>query len=247
VARVAGDIPIEKLIHKQVQLWSVREKLRALGREPTKDPWCCGYVAISRNVGSRAAQVAQALADSLGWQVFGREIVEHIARRANLRQSVVESFDERRQSEIQSWIQTIIDRHALGRDRYLRHLLQVFLSIAEHGQAVIIGRGAHVVLPPERGIRVWVTAPLERRLEVLRQEHGLSRAEAKRLIEERDAQRADWLRRMFHSDANDPRCFDLVINTGYLEPEDAAEIIIRALERRFGSPRPVSCPELVAN
>jgi cytidylate kinase len=238
LAKISAEIPVEKLIAKQVQLWAVRERLRELGKEPLKDPWCCGYVAISRNVGSRAGQVAQIVADSLGWQVFGREIVEKIACQANLRQSVVESFDEKRQSEIQTWIQTIIDRRALGPDRYLRHLLQVLLTIAQHGQAVIIGRGAYLVLPPERGVRVWITAPVEKRIEVLRREHGISRDEARRMIVTRDAERSDWMRRMFHADPDDPTGYDLVINTGYLEPADAAELIIRALERRFGCPRP---------
>ncbi|MDZ7374899.1 MAG: cytidylate kinase-like family protein [candidate division KSB1 bacterium] len=238
MAKISTEIPVERLITKQVQLWAVRERLRELGREPLKDPWSSGYVAISRNVGSRAGQVAQIVADALGWQVFGREIVEKIACQANLRQSVVESFDEKRQSEIQTWIQTIIDRRALGPDRYLRHLLQVLLTIAQHGQAVIIGRGAYLVLPPERGIRVWITAPLEKRIEVLRREHGISREEARRMIETSDAERKEWLRRMFRADACDPTCFDLIVNTGYFEPPQAAELILRALEERFGCPRP---------
>ena len=235
---LSKSIPLEKLISKQVRLWSVRERIRRMSERPEGDPWDTAYVTISRTAGSKGSQVALEVARKLGWQVYGREIVDYIARTARVRSSVVESFDEKRRSEIQSWIQTVIDSHALGHDRYLHHLLQVLLAIAEHGRAVIIGRGAHLVLPPERGVRVLVTAPLEVRVANLVEEHNLTHSEARKRIEERDSQREHWLRHFFHAEANDPASFDLVINTGTWPVAQAAEIIVRALEVRFGSERP---------
>ena len=241
---LSSSIPLEKLISKQVRLWSVRERIRRMSQQPTEDPWDAAYVTISRTAGSKGSQVALEVARKLGWQVYGREIVDYIARTAKVRSSVVESFDEKRRSEIQSWIQTAIDRHALGHDRYLHHLLQVLLTIAEHGRAVIIGRGAHLVLPPERGVRVLITAPLETRVNNLVEEHGLSRSEARKQVEQRDSERERWLRHFFKAEANDPTCFDLVLNTGTWRVEEAAEIVIRALEVRLGKPRPqVAVPQ----
>ncbi len=235
---LSTSIPLEKLIGKQVRLWSVRERIRRMSQKSAADPWDTAYVTISRTAGSKGSQVALEVARKLGWQVYGREIVDYIARTAKVRRSVVESFDEKRRSEIQSWIQTAIDRHALGHDRYLHHLLQVLLTIAEHGRAVIIGRGAHLVLPPERGVRVLITAPLETRVNNLVREHGLSRSEARRQVEKRDSERERWLRHFFKTEANDPTCFDLVINTGTWSVEEAAEVVVRALEVRLGSARP---------
>ncbi len=233
--RIAHDVPIGHLVSKQIGLWEVRRKIRKRYEEKEEpgDPWQKAYVTISREVGSNGKEIAQKLAEMLKWQVFDKEIVDYIATTAHIRKSVIESFDEKKQDEIKTWVQTIIDSDVLNPDHYLNHLMNVLLVIAEHGQAVILGRGANFILDPKRGLRVKIAAPYEMRLLQIMHEMELSRKEARRYIEEKDNQRLAYIRQHFHRDADDPLFYDLVINTEFMSVNSVAETIVTALKTKL--------------
>ena len=50
-----------------------------------------------------------------------------------------------------------------------------------------------------------------------------------------EQQRAAFTERSFHVQQNDPLLYDLVINTGTIGLEDAADLLVEALRRRFPS------------
>ena len=68
-----------RLIERQMLLSSVRQK--AVQESPTAEP-ARGFrfLTISRYVGSLGDPIASALASHLGWHVYDREIVDHIAK-----------------------------------------------------------------------------------------------------------------------------------------------------------------------
>ena len=238
--KITKDIAVEPLIAKQMTSWEVRQKLhrRLLEERAALNPWEKAYLTISRDIGSRGTEIAYEVAQQLHWQVFDRELVEYIATTARVRQSVIESFDEKKQSEIQTWLQTILSHQALGTDKYLKHLLSVLLTIAEHGQSIIIGRGGNFVLASKYGLRVKITAPLEQRIQTIMGEKKIPAKEARHFITKMDSQRLAFIRHYFHRDADDPQAYDLVLNTAELTVPTTAAILIGALESKLGVPRP---------
>ena len=233
---ISRDIPIDKLTSKQVGLWEVRKKLQQGAKEGEfREPYERGYITISREAGSLGNAVAARLAEKLGWQIFDKEIVEYIATTAHVRKSVIESFDEKKQDEIKTWVQTIIDSDTLSPDRYLGHLMRVIFTIAEHGRAIILGRGANFFLDPQKGLRVKIAAPLELRLIQIMHEMKLTRKEAQRYLAEQDNSRLAYIRRYFHRDADDPLFYDLVINTEFMPLEAVVDAIIAALKTKLGA------------
>ncbi|NOY76846.1 MAG: cytidylate kinase-like family protein [Calditrichaeota bacterium] len=233
--RIAHDVPLEHLVSKQIGLWEVRRRIQEkYGKEAeTGEPWQKAYITISREVGSKGNEIAQKLAEILGWQVFDKEIVDYIAATSHIRKSVIESFDEKKQHEIKTWVQTIIDSDALNPDHYLNHLMNVLFVIAEHGQAIILGRGANFILDPKKGLRVKIAAPYEMRLVQIMHERGFSRKEARRYIEEKDNQRLAYIRQHFHKDADNPLFYDLVLNTEFMSISSVAETIVTALKSKL--------------
>jgi len=233
--RIAHDVPLDRLVSKQIGLWEVHRKIweKYEGKEKPGDPWQKACVTISREFGSNANEVAQKLAEILKWQVFDREIVDYIATTAHIRKSVIESFDERKQGEIQTWVQTIIDSDSLNPDHYLNHLMNVLLVIAEHGQAIILGRGANFILDPKKALRVKIAAPYKTRLLKIMHEMDLSKKDAHRIIAEKDNQRLAYIRQHFHRDADDPLFYDLVINTEFMSVHAVVETIVTALKAKF--------------
>ncbi len=234
------QIKWDKLVSGQLAVWQVRQTLRR--QQPSiqpEGPWSHALITISRTHGAGGDDIAHETGKILRWPVYDRELVEYIAQTAHVRQQVVESLDEHRRSETENWMQTLLDRGALGTDKYLKHLMTVLLTIGEHGQAIIIGRGGNFVLVGENVLRVLITAPLEWRAKQLAEKRDIPTKEAKKIIAKVDDDRSAYLEHYFHREANDPTAYDLVLNVEYMNPRAAAQTIVAALEQRLGVPRPV--------
>ena len=193
------------------------------------------YLTISRGLGAGGIPAAERVAERLGWEVFDREIVEYMAGEAHVRERVIQSFDEKLKDQIEHWVLSLIDQEAFGHDYYLRFLGQVLMAIAQHGNAVILGRGANFVLPSERGLRVKMVAPLEQRMQRVAPRENIDLDAARKRIIETDSQRSAFIRYHFHQDTLDPLAYDLVINTAELSDEAVAGVILEALEGKLGA------------
>ncbi len=68
-------------------------------------------------------------------------------------------------------------------------------------------------------------APLETRIERLMQNRDMDREQAQKLIEQHDQWRQSYLRNFHNADWNDPLLYDLTINTGKIDREDAVDLL----------------------
>jgi cytidylate kinase len=107
--------------------------------------------------------------------------------------------------------------------------MRVIGAIGRHGKAIIVGRGANFVLPPENRFRVRIIAPLELRVNRVAETYGVSKKEAKRHVLRTESDRRAFVRKYFHSDIGDPANYDVIFNTGTLSVESAAAAICSAL------------------
>jgi cytidylate kinase len=107
--------------------------------------------------------------------------------------------------------------------------MKVVCTIAEHGRAVIVGRGANFILPPEKRFSVRVVAPLDVRIQNIARRFGVSAEEAKRRVIRRESRRSAFIRQSFNADISDPIHYDLTITTGKLSIESAVEAVISAV------------------
>jgi cytidylate kinase len=114
---------------------------------------------------------------------------------------------------------------------YAEHLRRTVEEIARLGGAVILGRGAHLILPAGQALRVFVVAPLAARVAAVAARHGVAEHEAERRIRETEAERRAFLRRYFHADLGDPSSYDLILNTGQLGVAGAADAVVACLAR----------------
>ncbi len=235
MARKPEDRGLNQIVARQMRLWETRRlgelqrTKEAMKVEETTGP----YLTISREIGSGGRSIGEKVAEELAWEFFDRELVEHMAKEARVRQSVIESLDERTKDGIKEWISTLIDRDTLDRDHYLKHLMTVLMTIAGHGHAVIVGRGAGFVLPPERGLKVRVIAPREKRISEMQGILDTSREHAEKVVAERDRQMQEFIRQHFHKDISDPAYYDMTLNTRDVDIDACVEIIINSMRLRF--------------
>ncbi len=217
---------LDEIVDRQARRWEIARRA-ALPR--SKRP----CVALSRLPHSGGAELGQRVADKLDYGFFGIEIVEQIAQENRAQRRLVGGLDEH--------VRTVIERHLTDAFRsnsftesdYLRHLVRTVLTLGKRGMSVILGRGSPFILSAEQALRVLVVAPTPMRIERLAGKDGVNLEEAAERLTWEDAQRRDFLHHHFGINPDDPTHYDLVVNTGTLGIEPAAQVVVDALHRRF--------------
>jgi cytidylate kinase len=213
---------IHQLIEEQVRRWEI---LKTKSAEEKPLP----VITLSREPGSGGKFVAKSVADRLGLDYFHQELINAMAQNADTSTRVIRTLDERGVSMIEDWVSAAVSDRHLWPDEVSRVLMQVIGTIARHGKAIIVGRGANFVLPPEKCFRVRIVAPMSMRVNRVAEIHGITKAEAKKRVLSTESDRRAYVRKYFHADIRDPAHYDMVLNTGKLSVESAAAAICRAL------------------
>jgi len=214
---------IEQIVEEQVQRWQILHQKSA--REEREIP----VITISREPGSGGRILAESLASDLGISVFHQEMIHRMAESAKVHSSLLETLDERAMNVLEDWIASLVDAKHLWPDEYLKHLLKVVGVVGKHGRAVLVGRGANFILPPNRRFRLRIIAPRKIRIEQVAKAFSVSPTEAKRRIIRTESDRRAFIRKHFNADIDDPLNYDLVINTGTVGMDDAVGAVRSAL------------------
>ena len=208
----------EKLIQRQINNWNrFREFLKDEDEDgPVKNG---PVITISRLAGSGGRTLATGLADRLNISLHDQSLVDRIARDRNLERSVVSQLDENAISQTELWIKGVLNRRIFMKDEYHTSLVNIVTSLAAGGNVLFLGRGAHLILRDMATLRIRVVASWSTRLARIVERTGLSRAEARALLEETDRNREEFIRKVFKVDPNSPDNFDLILNSDRMKPE----------------------------
>ena len=213
---------IEALVEEQVRRWE-------LSRQAPKDVAARPVVTVTGQHGARGDELSQRLASELGLDHFDREIIHRIAESANLSERVVASIDGKKRELMTEWLAALASRSYLSPTQYRYHLAHVIGAIAHQGGAVILGRGAHLLLGRGEALRVLAVAPLEDRVRTVMESEGLSERDSRRRIVEVEADRRAFILMHYHTEFADPAAFDLVVNTTVLGLDGSTAAIRAAL------------------
>lgn len=214
---------LDALVGYQLARWE------AAARPPATRP----CVAIASLPGAGGEEVGRLVAEQLGYGLFGREIVDEIARRRNVSEDLMRGLDQRVRSVIDRYVADFVRHPRFNETDYLREIVRAVTTLGGRGLAVVVGRGAAFILPPEKALRVFVCAPPEMRVERWAKHTGDDPARAEASLRAEDARRAEFIRHHFGAEIEDPLAYDLVVNTGSLSIETAARAVVGVLHGRF--------------
>jgi cytidylate kinase len=217
-------ISIKQFVGNQVKKWERMYSQAGRQAEPRLPS-----ITVSMEPGSGGSMVAQKIADRLDFDLFNREIVEAIAKSSEIRETVIETLEKDRLSGMEDFIASLVKDYYIHPDLYLEYLLKVINTIAHHGRAVIIGRGANFILPAKEIFAIRVIAPLEIRIRNVALNYKVAEEEAKRRVIRRESRRRAFVRHSFNADISDPLHYDMVINTGKMNIDAAVEAVIAAV------------------
>ncbi|NIO16915.1 MAG: hypothetical protein GTN70_07940 [Deltaproteobacteria bacterium] len=182
-----------------------------------------GVITVSRQYGTGGEEVAQRVADKIGYSMVGQEKIE-----SKLVQIADEGTAERVVAEKSP---RIIDR-LTGDVRVTRSLLmESILSFAMGGSVMLLGRGSFDILRDVSGVLhvLFTDSPEKRESHTVRAE-GLTLTDAREKIRKIDRERAGFLKYYFDREWPDPAFFHLSITPLTTGLERSTELVLRLAE-----------------
>jgi cytidylate kinase len=225
---------IESIIDRQLRRWEAEKTIRAGDRrEKPSGPLLQHVITVSRQRGSGGSIVAERVAQRFDYTLLHRDIIDRICSSTGTVRRIVASLDEHVKPEVTIWFESMLGMKYMNAGDYVKLLLETIDSIARLGGVVVVGRGANLIIGPERGFHVRVVAPRDVRVRRLMERDGKSERDATRDVDGKDRERADFIRKVYGREIDDPQGYDLVINTGLLTIDAVTSLVANAAMEKF--------------
>ena len=203
-------------------------------------------VTITRQYGGGGSDVAQRVAATLGWSLVDNDFVERVARQAGLPPETVAAHEERAPSLRERLVRALATASPevfvpggpaaeLDEEALVGVTQRVIAEAAAAGRVVLVGRGAQAYLASARqedALHVYVVAPREARVRAVMERLGVDAKQAVQTIDQTDADRDRYVNRHYGRIRQDPANYHLVLNTGWLGFDGAAELVVAAVRGR---------------
>ena len=204
-------------------------------------------VTITRQFGSGGSSVAALVAKALDWTLVDNDFVETVAQRAGLPVETVAAHEERAPSLMQRLARALAsaspelfvnaEQESVEptEEQIVRVTARVISETAQHGKAVLVGRGAQAILAesrPQEALHVYIVAPRADRVREAMRRLNVDEKAAGEQLDRTDADRDRYVARWHGRKRQDPANYHLVLNTGWLGYDGAAELIVAAVRHR---------------
>ena len=179
-------------------------------------------VTILRELGSGGGEIGQQVARRLGYDFVDKQVIEGIFRQYGLTK-----FDDL-YSTMPSWLDLINYTNLVT----VAMLNEIMEAVAQRGNVVILWRSAFAVLGDYADVlNVRIHAPAPVRAErIMAREHLADLHQAEEHIAEDDKMRRKFVHMYYDKDWDAEAQFDLVLDTGAITLEAAAQQIAAAVQ-----------------
>lgn len=199
-------------------------------------------ITISRETGARADIISEKIIEffqksyngnPVPWTTFDRNLIEKVIQDHHLPQNLVKIMEEEKYSAVKS-----IMIELLGGQPPIFTLVhkttETILQLAQIGNVIILDRAANIITSKQpNSFHVRLVAPLEDRIEHIRELYNYDRQQANDFIKHEDIDRRDYVMNYFHKEISDPLLYNLTINTHLMTADESAELIGNSVIKKF--------------
>jgi cytidylate kinase len=175
-------------------------------------------ITISRGSYSRGKEVAEKVAQALGYECLSRDILLEASERFNIPEiKLIRAIHD---------APSILERFTYNKEQYVAYIRAALLRHAQKDNVVYHGLAGHFMLKDlPHVLKVRILADLEDRVKEEMKRENISADEARRILVKDDEERRRWSLKTMGVDTWDPSLYDLVIHIKCLTVDDAVEII----------------------
>ena len=192
-------------------------------------------VTVEREYGCGGGEIAQKLAERLGWRLWDQQLTEEIARLAECPKAIVEVREEKTdplyyrlfKSFLRGSYEGSINAHKLklvDSESILRLTQKVVLHAADKGNCVIVGRGSqHFLENRTDTLRVFLYAPRDEKVRRI-MARGKTEREAQQCVDTVDQERVEFIQKYFNVEWPTRWLYHVMLNTSIGE-----ETVVRTI------------------
>lgn len=200
-------------------------------------------ITISRQFGAGGKTLGKTVADELGYTFADSDIIQRVAKEANVSTNWVEAFEKEAGSRLsrlissmvsQRWVDKILadERGYLDEKIYLDYLVLIIAQFADEGDVVILGRGSQYILNDHPdAYHVLLVDDFEHRVKFMKDNYDLSLKKAEKVVASEDRRRANLYSKLGKTDYDNPSLYNLVINMSKFDLESAKNLIIDLVKK----------------
>lgn len=194
-------------------------------------------ITIGREYGSGGREVALELAELLGVNCYDKDLIDFAAEKKGLDKTLVEKNNEKKGLTFSKPNHDLPAFDSFGRsfnDRLYLIQSQIIRELADQGSCVIVGRCADQVLKDHDNVlSVFITAPMNARIERIMTRYDLSESDAKKQIARFDKERAAYYGYYTDKQWGSCRSYNLMVDSSLLGSKGTAEYIKLLVEKKF--------------
>lgn len=180
-------------------------------------------ITISRGTFSGGRDLAECLAQKLGYPCISREVIVEAAERYGASEAAL--------SQALNHAPSLIDRLKSERNRYIAYIRAALCQHALEGDFIYHGyAGQHLLAGVHHMIRVRIVANLSYRISAAMKELQMTSRQAEAHIHKVDDERRKWTRFLYGVAWDDPMNYDVVCNLEYLSIRGACAVVERLTE-----------------
>jgi cytidylate kinase len=175
-------------------------------------------ITISRGSYSKGKDVAEKVAQKLGYECIARDAIIDASEEFNIPEiRLVRAIHD---------APSILDRFSYSREKYLAYLKVALLEHFQKDNVVYHGLAGHFFIEGvSHLLKVRIIADMNDRVKLEMELEGISRKEALRILKSDDSERKKWSKYLYGIDTWDSSLYDLVIHIKKITVNDAVDVI----------------------
>ena len=179
-------------------------------------------ITISRGSYSKGKEVAEKVAQKLGYQCYAREVILRASKEFNIPEiKLVKAIHD---------APSILEKFSYGKEKFIAYFQAALLQCLVRDNVVYHGLAGHFYV---RGVshvlKVRIIADVKDRIQAFMDREKISYESAVALLNKDDIERQKWSQNLYGIDTNDPILYDLVIRVRKMSVDDAVDVICHAV------------------
>jgi cytidylate kinase len=181
-------------------------------------------ITISRGSYSKGKEVAEKVAERLGYDCLSRDILLDASDRFHIPQiKLVRAIHD---------APSILDRFGTSKQTYIAYIQSALANAVCKDNVVYHGLAGHMLLPGVGHVlKVRILADMALRIANEMEREGIGYEDARALLVKDDQERRRWSQHLYGVDPVDPCLYDLLIRIHRLNVDDAVDFICQAANK----------------
>ena len=198
-------------------------------------------ITIARQFGAGGKTLGSQVAENLGYVLIDEEIVEMVAKEADVSSDLVDSIAQETGSEgmlkrlvrkigpfSKGYVETAYEDKPgyIDGDLYISLLHKVISTIAEQDNVVLIGRGGQYILAERPDtFHFLMIANAENRIKFMMEQYNIDRKRAQIVVDKQNKRRLNLYRNFGRTDYDQSELYHMVFNMNLMKLDDAVQSV----------------------